>query len=194
MSKQRPSRISATPTTIAIACGLVALITVIWAVVNQSRIDNLQDEVDSVRADIAVLRENANATRYVFEVTDTSPADLNGVAYLGTTGSGVVVIGNLPPAGDNEVYQIWLVNSDESASSAGNLFVAGNGQGFGLIPADATGYKNIAISLEPNGGSESPSGGFLLVAEVNAGRGSQPQPMASLQLCQNLWERSRVCQ
>lgn len=188
--KQQPSRISASATSIAIACGVLAIIAVVWAVVNQIRIADLEGEANELREDNAILRENANATRYLFEPADTAPADLNGVAYLGATGSGVVVVSNLLPAGDNEVYQVWLINPEGSATSAGTLFTTDNGQGFALIPADATGYSSIGISLEPNGGTDTPSGGYLLTAEVNAGRGWQPQPMAARQLCQNLLGRS----
>ena len=174
MNKQRPSRINATPGNIAIACGILALLALVWAVVNQVRVSELQSDVDSLREDNAILRENANATAYEFVKTDSAPNNLAGVAYVGTTRSGVVMITNLPPAGDNEVYQVWLVNPDDSAIAAGSLFVADNGQGFALIPADVTGYDRIAISLEPNGGSDQPAGGYLLVAEVPAIRGQQP--------------------
>jgi hypothetical protein len=117
--------------------------------------------------------------------TDIAPANVQGVAYVGTSGSGVVVINNLPPAGDNEVYQLWLLgDTNESAIAAGTLLTNQQGQGFALLPADASGYSRIAISLEPQG-SEQPSGAFLLVAEVNPARGVYPGVLA---VCQNLFE------
>jgi hypothetical protein len=178
VNKQQSSRISASPGSLTLACAMLALIALTWAVINQVRISDLHADLDSLRADNAILRENANATAYLFVPSDIAPNNLNGVAYLGTSGSGAVVISNLPPAGDNEVYRVWLVNPDDSATAAGSLFLADNGQGFALIPADASGYNRIAISLEPNGDSATPSGDFLLVAEVPAVRGEQPQPIA----------------
>ncbi len=172
-------------TTITLACIALALITSIWAVINHNRVDSLQGEVHDLRAQNATLRENANSTAYPFVATDTAPPNLQGVAYIGTSGSGAVAISNLPPAGDNEVYQLWLLgDTDDSAMAAGTLLVNAQGQGFALLPADASGYSRIAISLEPQG-SEQPSGAFLLLAEVNPARGIYP---GRLTVCQNLFE------
>lgn len=185
---QRPSRIGSAlslPVLIAIACGMLALITMTWAIVNHTRISALDAEMQSLRDDVAILRENANATAYTFTATNIAPSNVQGVAYIGTSGSGAVVISNLPPAGDNEVYQLWLLGeTNEGAIAAGTLLTNQQGQGFALLPADASGYSRIAISLEP-AGSDSPSGAFLLIAEVNPARGIYPAPLA---VCQNLFE------
>lgn len=173
------------PATVAIACLVLALMTTIWAVLNHNRTSGLEDEVTDLRAQVSTLRENANATAFPFVATDIAPANLQGVAYIGTSGSGAVVISNLPPAGDNEVYQLWLLGeSDDGAVAAGTLLTNQQGQGFALLPADASGYSRIAISLEPKGSKE-PSGAFLLVAEVNPARGVYPGVRA---VCQNLFE------
>jgi hypothetical protein len=173
------------PTTVAIACLVLAFITTVWAVLNHNRISDLDDEVNDLQAQISTLRENANATAFAFVATDIAPANLQGVAYIGTSGSGAVVISNLPPAGDNEVYQLWLLgDGDEGAVAAGTLLTNQQGQGFALLPADAGGYSRIAISLEPQG-SDEPTGAFLLVAEVNPARGVYPGVRA---VCQNLFE------
>lgn len=173
------------PATVALACIGLALITTIWAVVNHNRINSLSTEADNLRDQIATLRENANATAYTFVPTDIAPANVQGVAYVGTSGSGAVAINNLPPAGDSEVYQLWLLgDTNDSAIAAGTLLINQQGQGFALLPANASGYSRIAISLEPQG-SEEPSGAFLLVAEVNPARGVYPGVRA---VCQNLFE------
>lgn len=175
-SSQRPSRLGSplpTPTLIAVICVVLAIMTSIWAIVNHNRVASLEDEAQDLRQDISVLRENANSTAYVFEATDIAPPNLQGVAFIRTSGSGAVAISNLPPAGDNDVYQLWLVNADDSATSAGALITNENGQGFALIPADSSGYTRIAISLEQAGATQ-PSGEFLLTTEVNPARGIQP--------------------
>jgi outer membrane murein-binding lipoprotein Lpp len=176
---------SSMPATVALACIGLALITTIWAVVNHNRISSLSTEVNDLRAQITTLRENANATAYTFVATDIAPSNVQGVAYIGTSGSGAVVISNLPPAGDNEVYQLWLLGeTNDDAVAAGALLTNQQGQGFALLPADASRYVQIAISLEPEGGKK-PSGAFLLVAEVNPARGLYPGVLA---VCQNLFE------
>ena len=185
---QRRSRMGSplsVPATVALAGLVLALITTIWAVVNHNRISSVNTEADDLRAQVATLRENANATAFPFVATDIAPPNLQGVAYIGTSGSGVVAISNLPPAGENEVYQLWLLGeSDDNAVAAGSLLTSPQGQGFALLPADASGYSRIAISLEPQGSVE-PSGAFLLVAEVNPARGVYPGVRA---VCQNLFE------
>lgn len=173
------------PKMIAIGCGLLALVTSLWGLVNHNRMTSLEAEVTTLRDDIAILRENATASVYPFTATEIAPPDLQGVVYIGISGSGAVIISNLPPAGDNEVYQMWLLGeTDDNAVAAGTLWTNPQGQGFALIPADSSGYARIAVSLEPQG-SDEPSGAFLLIASVNEARGVYPGPVV---VCQNLFE------
>ena len=157
----------------AIVLGLVAILAIGWAAVTQVRMSSLEDEVQHVHQDNAELRANANANAYTFAPTEITPPNMRGMVFIGTAGSGVVAVSNLPPAGDGHSFQLWLVNDDDSATAAGALFVTATGEGFALIPADSSGYMRIAISLEPDEGRGVTAGGYLLVVDVNAARGER---------------------
>ena len=162
---------------VTLVFGLIAVLAIGWATFNQVRVSSLQDDVQQLQQDNAILRTNANATAYTFAATDITPPNMRGMVYIGTAGSGVVAISNLPPAGDDHSFQVWLVNNDDSATAAGALFVTPTGEGFALIPADSRGYTRIAISLEPDAASGATAGGYLLIVDVNAARGAHTLPV-----------------
>lgn len=152
------------PTLAAIALGVLAVITSVWAVISHNEAETLEREVLELRA-------NANASMYVMDPTDSAPTATQGQVFISLSGSGVVMVSNLPQPGDNEEFRLWyLQDNDDTAMAGGSLTVSETGQGFALIPADTTNYSRIAVSLEPSG-SEVPGGSFLLIGEVRSGRG-----------------------
>lgn len=159
-------------TLLVIALGVVAVLTSGWAVVLQNRVESLEQHVNQLEDANATLRANANATMYTLERTDIAPPQLAGQVYLNPTGSGVVVVSNLPLPGDNEAYHVWFESEDgASVTRGGALYVSSTGQGFALIPADTMGYARIGISLDSEDANSDTPGAFLLVAEVPTGRG-----------------------
>ncbi len=172
------------PRAVLIAIAALLVMATGWAVINQARVSSLQADVEQLRQDIALLRQNATATAYTFEPTDIAPPNLRGSVYIATSGSGVVTLSNLPPTGDDHSFQVWLLDKDGTGSPAGKVFLTPTGEGFALIPADSSGYTQIAISLEPDGASSTP-GSYLLVVDVNPARGDQSLPVQERLLCQN---------
>lgn len=145
------------------ALGVLAVGSIIWAVVSNNRVDSLEQDLANVRA-------NANASAYMLEPTEDAPNGVQGQVFLSVTGSGAVIVSNLPQPGDNDEYRLWYLQEDGSAIEGAPLSVDPNGQGFALIPGDAGDYVSIAISLETTG-DDAPGAVYLMIAEVRSGKG-----------------------
>lgn len=166
MSAQKRNRMGSggNPWMIATAAmAVLAIIASIWAM-------NLQGRVESLEDDLATVRANANATLYQLEPTDTAPESARGQVWLSPSGSGVITISNMPTPGDNEAYTVWIENDGGEAVWAGTFTLDDGGQGFALIPADSAGISRIHVSLEQRG-NQTTSGNYLLTTEVTGGNG-----------------------
>ena len=150
------------PILVMVALGVLAISTSVWAVRSQSEVMSLENELAEVRA-------NANASVFDLERTENAPTAAQGQVFIRVSGSGVVIISNLPQPGDNEEYRLWYLE-DETVRSGGPVTVDANGQGFALIPGDSGHYSQIAVSLEAEG-TDTPTTSYLLVADVRSGRG-----------------------
>lgn len=142
---------------------LVAIIAGIWAVRSHG-------EVEALEREIAELRSGANASVFELTPTEIAPDSSRGQVFITLTGSGVVVVSNLPQPGDNEEFRLWYLHDDDRAVSGGAIHMHESGQGFALVPGDMEGYSRIAVSLETRG-TDAPEGNYLLIAEVKPGRG-----------------------
>lgn len=143
--------------------GILATITSVWALNSNARVDELEQEIAKIRA-------AANASVFDLVPTNFAPNSAQGQVFVSLSGSGVVTVSGLPQPGDNEVFTLWYLVEDGTASHGGTLNIDDLGQGYILVPGDADSYSQIAISLEATGNTE-PAGNYLLVAEVNSGKG-----------------------
>jgi anti-sigma-K factor RskA len=108
--------------------------------------------------------ESGPAADPIAAVIDAPDADITGARLRGggrltvvsseQIGQAVVLSKNLPPVGTDEDYQLWLVDPDGAARSAGVLLDAPGAADLvrGVRPGD-----QIAITREPAGGSEQPT-------------------------------------
>ncbi len=166
-----PSGVSLT----TLISGVVALLLLgmtIWIVNLRGDVADLQRDVDRIQGENSTLRASANATVYQLLPTEDAPPNANAQAWFSVQGSGVLSAANLPQPDDGSVYQLWYITDSPTNPVPGGTFsVDRTGQGFMLIPADVDGVTSIAISLEPEGGSASPTGAILLTSDVSDARG-----------------------
>jgi anti-sigma-K factor RskA len=133
---------------VAAAAAVLALVFGgLWAM-SQARLD----EVQQIAA--------------VYQATDAQPAVLTGAegegvfTFSATLRRGVFITHDLEAAPAESVYELWLID-DEGPHPAG-LFEAGEPILVeGVVPGQV-----IAVTLEPAGGSELPTGEVLLSAEL----------------------------
>lgn len=145
---------------------------IVWNITLRNDVAELEDNLAAVVGDNAELRSRANATVYQMLPTSDAPQNANAQAWFSVQGSGVLSVANLPPLPEGRTYQLWYMTDNPNAPVPGGTFaVDGNGQGFMLIPVDVTGVTSIAITEEPVGGSQEPSGPVLLASDIEGARG-----------------------
>jgi len=115
-----------------------------------------KDRINSVR--LAVLRPTA-----------TGPAGAIGASVWSSQDQrGQLVIENLPPLGPNQAYQLWLIDPKLAIPVSGGVLPADNAGGLRVqftpeIRMD--GAERFAVSIEPRGGSRTPSPRIVLTSQ-----------------------------
>jgi len=154
---------------------LLALLVIglgFWAFDQRSSLHDAQGEITRLERELSRLRENADSTSYRMMATPDGPPSASGTAFLSLSGSGVLSVSHLPEPQSSLGYQIWYFPAGgEGAIPGGFITLDANGQGFALLPADATPVATIGISLEPTRGSPSPTGPLLLTGSLSGARG-----------------------
>lgn len=138
------------------------------------RFDRSQTEGDLValQSEIDMLRQQANATAYLLLPTEDAPEDASGTAFFSLNGSGVISVVNLTPPTEGRNYQVWFYPTPDSIPIPGAILtVDGEGTGFMLIPADVGLFSDVAITLEPEAGSATPTGPIVLSGSTGGARG-----------------------
>ena len=143
-----------------------------WTTSLRNDLDAAENRVATLVSERDQLRENATAAVYDLSPTAQGPANASGTMYVTAGGSGVLNVVNLPAPGDGEAYQVWFLPPDEEEPIPGSTFpVDDRGIGFVLIAADVGSFRGVAISLEPEAGSSSPTGPMLLTGAGAGARG-----------------------
>lgn len=146
--------------------------TVIWNVNLRADVDNFRQELQVALNDNAALRERANATVYQLLPTQNGPDNAHAQAWFSIQGSGILSAANMPPLPEGRRYQLWYITDSPTNPIPGGTFsVDVTGQGFMLIPSDVGTIASIAISVEPESGSQSPTGPMLLATDISGARG-----------------------
>ena len=95
----------------------------------------------------------ADATR----VSSTSGPVTAEVAYSRQLGKGAITVTGLPAAPDGKTYQLWYIGADGAARSAGLLDPDDDGRGAMLLEGDPNAAAAVGMTVEPAGGSPSPT-------------------------------------
>ena len=98
-------------------------------------------------------------------LTSTGPApQANGFIIIGADGqNGALVVDKLPPLESEQQYQLWLIK-DEQQTSGAVFSVDETGYGGTRVraPFSLFEYSDFRVSIEPAGGSPSPTGAKVL--------------------------------
>jgi anti-sigma-K factor RskA len=80
---------------------------------------------------------------------------------------GVLAVHGLAPLGESSAYQLWIIRQGERRS--GGVFTV-TPDGYGslqiTVPAEFTGFTGFGISIEPAGGSTSPTGARVMSGRI----------------------------
>ncbi len=154
-----------------IAAGFLALVAagaIIWGVTLQSRLSDTENDLDSVRDELALVRGDGDgvvqAVVYALEPSPDGPQTANAIVSLLAEDSTDATISTtgLPPTEAGRAYQLWFIDLDDAGNVAGarpSITFQTAGDGFASIfgvPVDGP-FDAVAISEEPEGGSTTPS-------------------------------------
>ena len=106
----------------------------------------------------------ANPTQIV-PLAGTVKAPTAGGVFYQHKDRAILVLHGLPPLPADQTYQLWLIPAQGAPAPAGLLRIATvdpNGQQVNL-PDSALTYQAIGVSIEPLGGSETPTAGNIVL-------------------------------
>ena len=149
---------------VAAALLVIAVGGIFWALALQSRIDSKNREIAAQSAEIALLRQNANASAYTLSASTADAAAAGGTLLFSLRDQiGVLYVHDLPRLDDDSVYQLWYLDDDVDGARPGGTFtVHTNGNGTIVVASDTPTYDAIALTEEPEGGSQGPTTAILL--------------------------------
>ena len=86
-----------------------------------------------------------------------------------TSGDAAIVLSGLAPAAEGKTYELWAIRGKKAPEPAGLIAVADARGGVIRVPSvpRASEVTAFAVSIEPKGGSTSPTGPIVLVGAVS---------------------------
>jgi hypothetical protein len=168
---QTVSRVS-WATRIAALFAIVAVGAVIWALALQGRVNDLEDENDSLSAFVERI-EGSGATVASLGPEGPGPADSSGEFIFSLPDqTGWVVLQGMNPLPAGSAYQLWYINEDDPAPKPGpTLTVDEHGNGVTEVAPDTPTYDQLAVTIEPEGGSQTPTMPIVLAGNLSGAAG-----------------------
>ena len=157
-----------------------ALVAIIWALVLNTRLSQLQDQIsllgealvaqsnslEEINARLPLLPASAAET-ISLAGTELRPQARGQLIADPNKSSAVLVIAGLDQLEPGKTYQVWLIDGN-GPRSAGLLSVDSNGQGILIVSSELTigQFDALGISVEPDGGSQQPTGDIVVLSEL----------------------------
>ncbi len=137
-------------TAIAAAAAVAAAIGFgVWAASLSNSLD-AERSARAAEARAAAILADADSTRV--------PMGERGELVRSPDGDAVMVVRNLAPAPEGQTYEAWVIDSGGPVKAG--LF-EGGGQQIVLLEEPVAEGSMVAVTLEPDGGSEQPTGDIL---------------------------------
>jgi anti-sigma-K factor RskA len=159
---------------VAVVSLIVAIVVGVWAI-------SLNNEVNRLRVEQAALQRELLTQREVLAQIALPQARV--MAIAGTKvqpnaygqmianpdgNSGVLIVADLAPLPSGKVYQFWLIKGDTPVSAG--LFSVDT-QGRGLLSVSTSepigSFDAIGVSIEPEGGSPQPTGDIVMLSKLS---------------------------
>jgi len=140
---------------LAAACALIAIAASAWGY-QQHRDAGRGNGAQSAAIDLLLQAPDAAAT--------TGPVG-NGQAtlvYSKAQGKVVLVAHGLAAPAAGKTYQLWIISSDNVATSAGTFLPDSSGSAIKDAAGNLTGTVRMGVSVEPSGGSTKPTPGAII--------------------------------
>ena len=156
-----------------------ATIAIVWAFVLNAQVARLRNEISTLNEQVAAQSqsitdlvqnlpqsEQSDVISVSLQSTEDQPRALGQLIANPNDKSAVVVISGLPPLEPGKTYQVWLIGG--APVSAGLLAVDENGQSVLIITSEEAigSFTSVGVSIEPEGGSEQPTGDIVILSEL----------------------------
>jgi anti-sigma-K factor RskA len=150
---------------LAAAClALLVVTNIYWFIETnnlRSEVQDLQSRQDNLVSNI--LAESVHhVTLVAADFDDTE--QIARIAWNEETEQATFYGGHLPEIASDQVYQLWLLDGQTPISAA--VFTSGIRGSFNIFHADMAGYTAVALTVEPEGGSETPTSQPFAIAEL----------------------------
>jgi hypothetical protein len=156
----------------ALILGIAAVGIFLWALILQGRVNDLQDEVDAQATQLAQIRQQSNATAYTLSPTADGPPTGSGTFFFSLPDQrGALVVRGLNSAPEGQTYQIWYLQSGSDPVAGPTFQVSAQGDAVVPLTANVVTFDGVAISLEPEGGSDRPTTPLLLQGVLGGAAG-----------------------
>jgi anti-sigma-K factor RskA len=118
----------------------------------------------------APLEGISGSERFNLEASAEAPG-AGGVLAVNPVSRGVVLSVRGLPQLDHQVYQLWFIRPDGSRMSGDTFAVdeRGNGMHTAALPANIGEFVGAGVTIEPEGGSQKPTGDNVLRARFSPG-------------------------
>ena len=99
----------------------------------------------------------------IVSLTGTLKAPSAGGVFYQHNDRAILVVQGLPPLPADQTYQLWLIPAQGAPAPAGLLTIATVDANRQQVNLPALTYQAIGISIEPSGGSETPTAGNIVL-------------------------------
>ena len=156
-----------------------AAIAIVWAFVLSAQVAGLRSQIAALNDQVAAQSQSidqiitnlppsnkSDVITVSLESTGEQPRALGQLIANPNDQSAVLVISGLPPLAPGQTYQVWLIGN--APVSAGLLTVDENGQSVLIVTSEEAigSFTSLGISIEPEGGSEQPTGEIVVLSEL----------------------------
>ena len=154
-----------------------AAVAILWAFFLNAQVGRLQNEISALKDQVAAQSQSIDdlirtlppgndVITVSLKGTDAQPHAHGQLIADPNDQSAVLVISGLPPLEAGKTYQVWLIG--DAPVSAGLLTVDQNGQSVLIVTSEESigSFNSLGISIEPEGGSEQPTGEIVVLSEL----------------------------
>lgn len=162
------------PQAVAVFSLFIALAVGAWGLSLRNELRSLQAQTAQLQEELAqqrtVLAQIASPNSQAFAIsgTDEQPESHGQLIADSETGSAVLVVAGLQQLEAGKIYEFWLIK-DNTPVAAGLFDVNNEGRAILQVSQAVTpgSYDAIGVSVEPEGGSEQPTGAIVMLSEIN---------------------------
>ena len=169
---KRPGLRASPAAVAALILAIAGIVIFFWALILQGRVNDLQGEVDAQATQLAQIRLQSNATAYTLSPTADGPPTGSGTFFFSLPDQrGALVARGLDSAPAGQTYQIWYLQTGSDPVAGPTFAVTAQGDAVVPLTANVVTFDGVAISLEPESGSDRPTTPFLLQGQLGGAAG-----------------------